>query len=64
MFRTKTCLVVCFLMMSCFSYAAEGAAMVAHWRLDNNATDAVGNIDGTLMNGADFTTDAIVGSHA
>jgi hypothetical protein len=63
MFRTITCLVVCFLMVSCFSYVAEGAGMVAHWRLDNDATDSVGNIDGTLMNGAGFTTDAIVGTH-
>ena len=64
MFRTITCLIVCFFMVSCFSYVAEGAAMVAHWRLDNDATDSVGNIDGTLMNGAEFTTDAIVGSYA
>jgi len=64
MFRTITCFVVCFFLVSCFSYIAEGAEMIAHWRLDNDATDAVGNIDGTLMNGAEFTTDAIVGSHA
>ena len=64
MFRTTTCLVVCFFLVSGFSYVAEGAALVAHWRLDNDATDSAGNIDGTLMNGADFTTDAIVGSHA
>jgi hypothetical protein len=48
----------------CVSYSAEGAGIVAHWRLDNDATDSVGNINGTLINGADFTTDAIVGSHA
>jgi hypothetical protein len=38
--------------------------MVAHWRLDNDATDSAGNIDGTLINEAGFTTDAVVGSHA
>jgi hypothetical protein len=48
----------------CFSYVTEGASIVAHWRLDNDATDSAGNIDGTLMNGAGFTTDAIVGTHA
>jgi len=63
MFKTITRFVVYFFMVSCFSYAAEGAGMVAHWRLDNDATDSVGNIDGTLMNGAGFTTDAVVGSH-
>ena len=63
MFKTTTRFVVYFFMVSCFSYVAEGAGMVAHWRLDNDTTDSVGNIDGTLMNGAEFTTDAIVGSH-
>jgi len=52
------------LIVSGLSIVAEGAGMVAHWRLDNDATDSAGNIDGTLMNGAGFTTDAIVGSHA
>ena len=42
----------------------EAANELAHWRLDNDATDSAGNIDGTLMNGPEFTTDAIVGSHA
>ncbi len=42
----------------------EGANELAHWRLDNDATDSAGNIDGTLINGPEFTTDAIVGSHA
>jgi len=64
MFRTITYFVVCFFIVSCLSYVADGAGMVAHWRLDNDATDSAGNINGTLMNGAGFTTDAIVGSHA
>jgi hypothetical protein len=40
------------------------AAEVAHWALNNDATDSVGGIDGTIMNGAVFTTDAVLGSHA
>ena len=44
--------------------STEGATQVVHWRLDNDATDSAGGINGTLMNGAEFTTDAIVGSHA
>jgi hypothetical protein len=64
MFRVITCSFVCMLIVSGLSNVAEGAGMVAHWRLDNNVTDSIGNIDGTLMNGAGFTTDAVVGSHA
>ncbi|MHC4330085.1 MAG: LamG domain-containing protein, partial [Planctomycetota bacterium] len=55
---------ICFLFVLGVSVGAEGATMVAHWRLDNDATDSVSGIDGTLMNGPEFTTDAMVGSHA
>ena len=51
------------LMLGLYSNTA-GAAEIAHWALDNDATDSAGAINGTLMNGAEFTTDAIVGSHA
>ena len=54
----------CFLFVLGVSVSTEGATMVAHWRLDNDATDSVGSIDGTLMNGPEFTTDVMVGSHA
>ena len=54
----------CFLIVLTTFAGAEGATMVAHWRLDNDATDSVGGIDGTLMNGPEFTTDAMIGSHA
>ena len=64
MSRKSTYLVVCFFLVLSLSKGAESATMVAHWRFDNDATDSAGDIDGTLMNGADFTTDAIVGSHA
>jgi len=37
---------------------------IARWRLDNNATDSVGEFEGTLQNSPAFTTDAVVGSHA
>ncbi|MHC4323239.1 MAG: LamG-like jellyroll fold domain-containing protein, partial [Planctomycetota bacterium] len=57
-------LFICFSMVLLFSESAESAIKVAHWRLDNDATDSAGGIDGTLMNGPEFTTDAIVGSHA
>ena len=64
MFRVLTYLAVCFLLVSVFSGPAEGAGMVAHWRLENDATDSAGNIDGTLMNGPGFTTDAVEGNYA
>jgi len=59
-----TYIVVCFFLVLSFSKGAESATMVAHWRLDNDATDSAGDIDGTLMNNPEFTTDAVVGSHA
>jgi len=55
---------VCFTLTLGLSVSAEGGTMIAHWRLDNDATDSVGGIDGTLVNGPEFTTDAMVGSHA
>ena len=64
MSRKLTYLAVCFFLVLSLSNGAESATMVAHWRFDNDATDSAGGIDGTLMNGADFTTDAIVGSGA
>jgi hypothetical protein len=64
MFRTLSYLAFCFLFVSGFSRLAEGAGMVAHWRLENDATDSAGNIDGTLTNGAGFTTDAVEGNYA
>jgi hypothetical protein len=64
MYRTFIYFVVCFFLVSGFFDVSEGAEIVAHWRFDNDATDSVGNIDGTLINGPEFTTDAIVGSHA
>ncbi len=64
MSRKLTYLVIClFLVLGLFE-GAEGATMIAHWRFDNDATDSAGGIDGTLMNGPEFTADAIVGSHA
>jgi hypothetical protein len=50
--------------MLCLSSNTAEATEIAHWALDNDATDSVGNIDGTLMNGAGFTTEAVMGSHA
>jgi hypothetical protein len=64
MYKTLTYLAACFFLAAGIYDVAEGAGMVAHWRLDNDATDSAGNIDGMLMNGAGFTTDAVVGSHA
>src|SRR4030065_1133372 len=64
MSRKLIYLVVCLFLVLSLSKGAESATMVARWRLDNDATDSAGDIDGTLMNGAGFTTDAIVGSHA
>ncbi|MGB2862899.1 MAG: LamG domain-containing protein [Sedimentisphaerales bacterium] len=64
MYRRLVYLVICFFLVLGFSESAESATKVAHWRLDNDATDSAGGIDGTLMNGPEFTTDAIVGSHA
>jgi len=57
-------LLSCLLIVLCASANSAGATLVAHWRLDNDATDSVGGIDGTLMNGPQFTTDAMEGSHA
>ena len=39
-------------------------APVSHWRFDGNADDTAGTRDGTASNGASFTTDASIGSHA
>ena len=64
MYRRLVYLVICFFLVLGFSESAESATKVAHWRLDNDATDSAGGIDGTLMNNPEFTTDAIVGSHA
>ena len=64
MYRKLVYLVICFFLVMGFSESAESATKVAHWRLDNDATDSVGGSDGTLMNGPEFTADAIVGSHA
>ena len=64
MYRKLVYLVICFFLVLGFSENAESATKVAHWRFDDDATDSAGNIDGTLMNGPEFTTDAIVGSHA
>ena len=64
MYRRLVYLAICFFLVLGFSENAESATKVAHWRLDNDATDSAGGIDGTLMNGPEFTTDAIVGSHA
>ena len=64
MYRVLNYFVISFFLVSGFCNMAESAEMVAHWRLDNDATDSAGNIDGTLINDAGFTTDAVVGSHA
>jgi hypothetical protein len=64
MYRKLVYLVICFFLVMGFSESAESATKVAHWRLDNDATDSAGGIDGTLMNDPEFTTDAIVGTHA
>ncbi len=40
-------------------------AQIGHWRFNNDATDASGSgFNGTLTNGATFTTDSKEGSHA
>ena len=44
--------------------SASIPAPVAHWQFDGNADDAAGTRDGTASNGASFTTDAHIGSHA
>ena len=64
MYRRLVFLAICFFQVLGFSQSAESATKVAHWRLDNDAADSAGGIDGTLMNGPEFTIDAIVGSHA
>ncbi|MFC1792408.1 LamG domain-containing protein [Planctomycetota bacterium] len=64
MYRRLVYLVICFFLVLGFSESAESATKVAHWRLDNDALDSAGGIDGTLMNSPEFTTDAIVGGHA
>ena len=33
------------------------AALVSQWKLDNDATDSVGTNNGTMVNGATFSTD-------
>ena len=62
--RGKFVYSVCFILSLGLSVVAEGAAPVAHWRLDNDVLDSAGNINGTLMNAPEFTTNAIMGSHA
>jgi len=62
--RRKLTYLACFVLVLGLSGSTYGVNELAHWRLDNNATDSAGDIDGTLMNGPEFTTDAIVGSHA
>ena len=54
MSRKLTCLAVCLFLVLGISNDAESATMVAHWRFDDDATDSAGDIDGTLMSGADF----------
>ncbi len=45
--------------------APPSSNLVAHWSLNNNAVDVSGNgFDGTLKNGASFTTNGKEGSHA
>ena len=55
---------VCFLVVLFLSGRVDAATLIAHWQLDNDATDSVGGIDGTLINAPEFTTDALSGSHA
>ena len=62
--RNELISLTCFLLALGVSAVAEADTMVAHWRLDNDVVDSVGGIDGTLMNGPQFTTDAMIGSHA
>ena len=62
--RKELISMACFLLALGVSVGAEADTMVAHWRLDNDVLDSVGGIDGTLMNGPEFTTDAMIGSHA
>jgi len=52
------------LLILSLSLNVTNAGEIAHWKLDNDATDSVGSIDGTIMNGAQFTTDAVLGTHA
>jgi len=44
--------------------SSASAALVAHWKLDNNATDSVGALSWTLNGGASFSTEAREGSHS
>jgi hypothetical protein len=62
--RTRLICLISLVSVLGLSAGAKSATEVAHWRLDNDARDSVGGIHGTLMNGAGFTTDAMVGSHA
>ena len=50
----KLAYLVAFVLLLSLSARTDGAAEVAHWRLDNDLTDSVGGIEGTLMNGAGF----------
>ncbi|MDX2305436.1 MAG: LamG-like jellyroll fold domain-containing protein [Microscillaceae bacterium] len=36
----------------------------SHWKMDNNATDAIGSNNGTTQNGANFSTNKQIGTHA
>ncbi len=39
--------------------------LTAHWELDNDAGDSIGNgHDGTLVGGATFSSDRVIGSHS
>ncbi len=44
--------------------SSASADLVAHWSLDNDATDSVGSLNWTLNGGASYSTDAQEGSHS
>jgi len=43
---------------------STSAALVAHWKFDNDLTDSVGTLTWTTNGGAGFSTDAKEGSHS
>jgi len=43
---------------------SASAALVAHWKFDNDTTDSLGNLNWTLDGGASYSTDAKEGSHS
>jgi hypothetical protein len=62
MYKRLICLISFVLVLALTGSAS--ADLVAHWSLDNDATDSVGSLDWTLNAGAGYSTDAKEGSHS